>query len=230
MATPRAMLVAAVVLVGTGTGPGTATERRTLTRTAAPEQVRIRRARTPAPSMYRPPVTAPVRDPFRPPPEPWLAGNRGIEYATAPGTPVRAIGPGVVTFAGTVAGEHDVTVTHPDGLRSSYVDLAALRVTRGDRVEADQVVGVATDRLHLGVRRGDTYLDPALLWGRRVGGARVVLVPLDDRSPRIPRPPPASGADRPAPRSAATRLGRSLVAATAGVVGAVAAGVSAPRP
>src|SRR4051812_10589266 len=38
---------------------------------------------------YRPPVVAAVADPFRPPPQPWLAGNRGIEYATVPGTVVR---------------------------------------------------------------------------------------------------------------------------------------------
>ncbi|MCU1356702.1 MAG: peptidase family protein [Acidimicrobiales bacterium] len=133
------------------------------------------------PGTYRPPVSAPVADPFRPPPEPWLAGNRGIEYRTVPGTLVRAIGPGVVTFAGLVAGEVDLTIRHPDGLRSSYVDLASVRVRRGDRIDAGQVVGAATDRLHLGVRRGDTYLDPASLWGTRLAG-RVVLVP--DGRPR----------------------------------------------
>jgi murein DD-endopeptidase MepM/ murein hydrolase activator NlpD len=127
---------------------------------------------------YRPPVVAPVADPFRPPPAPWLAGNRGIEYATPPGTIVRAIGPGVVTFAGRVAGQLDVTVTHPDGLRSSYVDLAFAGVRVGDRVLGGDVVGRSTDRLHLGVRRGRTYLDPASLWGRRVRGGRVVLVPV----------------------------------------------------
>ena len=33
---------------------------------------------------YRPPVDAPVVDPFRPPAERWSAGNRGVEYATDP--------------------------------------------------------------------------------------------------------------------------------------------------
>lgn len=126
---------------------------------------------------YRPPIAAPVADPFRPPPEPWLAGNRGIEYTTPPGSPVRAIGPGIVTFAGRVAYELDVTVRHPDGLRSSYVDLATSSVRVGDRVMAGQVIGYSTDRLHLGVRRGDAYLDPASLWGQRVTGGKVILVP-----------------------------------------------------
>ena len=128
---------------------------------------------------YRPPVDAPVLDPFRPPPQPWMPGNRGIEYATVPGTPVRAIGPGTVTFAGLVAGSRIVTVTHPDGLRSSYVGLAQVRVEVGDRVAAGAVVGLAADRLHLGVRRGRTYLDPASLWGRSIEG-HVVLVDVGD--------------------------------------------------
>lgn len=131
----------------------------------------------PGSRTYRPPVSSPVADPFRPPPQPWLAGNRGIEYATPPGTQVRAIGPGVVTFAGLVAGERDVTVRHPDGLRSSYVDLATARVRLGDTVSAGQVIGLSTDRLHLGVRRGATYIDPASLWGTDVTGGRVILVP-----------------------------------------------------
>lgn len=126
---------------------------------------------------YRPPVSAPVADPFRPPPQPWMAGNRGIEYATEPGTIVRAIGPGSVSFAGTVAGRRIVTVAHPDGLRSSYVGLATVTVDRGDRVAGGDVVGRSTDRLHLGVRRGSTYLDPARLWGEPVGGGRPILVP-----------------------------------------------------
>ncbi|CAN5802543.1 hypothetical protein BH10ACT1_BH10ACT1_31850 [soil metagenome] len=137
----------------------------------------------PGPRTYRPPVVAPVVDPFRPPPQPWLPGNRGIEYATVAGSLVRAIGPGRVTFAGPVAGALFVTVTHPDGLRSSYSFLAAVRVAEGRVVAAGEVVAVAGPRLHLGVRRGDAYLDPASLWGRTVGGGQVVLVPLDGGGP-----------------------------------------------
>lgn len=145
----------------------------------------------PSGRMYQPPVDAPVTDPFRPPPEPWLAGNRGIEYATTPGTPIGAIGPGVVTFAGPVAGALYVTVTHPDGLRSSYSFLAAIRTAVGDQLTAGQTVGVAAARFHVGVRRGTTYLDPASLWGQRVTGGRVVLVPLDGGPGAVdPRPAP----------------------------------------
>jgi murein DD-endopeptidase MepM/ murein hydrolase activator NlpD len=148
-----------------------------------PERIAGRHA---IPPTFQPPVDGQVVDPFRPPPEPWMAGNRGIEYATVAGTPVRAIGPGVVAFAGPVAGRLVVTVRHPDGLRSSYTGLATIEVRTGARVKSGEAVGRAADRLHLGVRRGTTYLDPASLWGRPVGGGRVVLVP--DRPGRPPDP------------------------------------------
>jgi len=130
-------------------------------------------------ALYRPPVDAPVVDPFRPPDEPWLAGNRGLEYETAPGTPVRAIGPGLVVFAGPVARQLFVTVLHGDGIRSSYSYLASIGVAVGDRVRGGQVVGITgTANLHLGARVGSTYIDPASLFGTPVGKASVFLVPL----------------------------------------------------
>ncbi len=139
------------------------------------------------PRPYLPPVEAPVTDPFRPPPTPYAAGNRGLEYATVSGTPVRAAAAGVVTFAGSVAGGLHVTVAHPDGIRTSYSFLASIAVRRGATVGQGQVLGRSGRRLHLGARRGDTYLDPASLWGSR-GPPRVALVPLDGAGPT--RPPP----------------------------------------
>lgn len=164
---------------------------------AATAPCRRSRNGRPGPRTYRPPVRAPVSDPFRPPPQPWLPGNRGLEYRTVPGTLVRAIGPGRVSFAGPVAGALYVTVSHPDGLRSSYSWLAAVRVGRGAPVRAGAVVGVAADRLHLGVRRGRRYLDPASLWGCLVAGGRVHLVPLDGGGPVGPPGPGRLGAVRP---------------------------------
>lgn len=137
--------------------------------------------------LYTPPVSAPVADPFRPPPRPWLPGNRGIEYATSPGTPVRAAGRGRVTFAGPVAGALHVTVTHPDGIRTSYSYLASVAVVAGAAVARGQVLGTAGARLHVGARRGDTYIDPASLWGA-VGPPWVRLAPLDG-APGRSRPP-----------------------------------------
>ena len=113
---------------------------------------------------YQPPVDAPVIDGFALPNGPYGAGNRGLEYATVPGTPVRAIGDGLVVFAGPVAGNRAVTVLHPDGLRSSYSYLAEILVSTGDHVTIGQTLGRAGERLHLGVRWGGTYLDPAELF------------------------------------------------------------------
>ncbi|MET0883568.1 MAG: M23 family metallopeptidase [Acidimicrobiales bacterium] len=144
------------------------------------------------PAIYRPPVDAPVVDGFRLPNGPFGAGNRGLEYDTVPGQVVRAIGDGLVVFAGPVAGIRYVTVLHPDGLRSSYGYLADLLVAAGERIVIGQVVGTAGDRLHLGVRSGGTYLDPAALFTT----AGVHLVPVESRSPHASGYGTASSATR----------------------------------
>ena len=152
-----------------------------------------------------------MADPFRPPPEPWLPGNRGIEYRTEVGEPIHAIGSGIVAFAGLVAGRSIVTIDHPDGLRSSYVGLAGFAVGRGSAIEAGEVVGLASEHFHLGVRRGDRYLDPASLWGTRVGAGRVVLVP--DGTEAGPTP-----GQRAAPRSGVARA-RARVGLLSAILG-----------
>lgn len=131
------------------------------------------------PVRYRPPVVAPIVDPFRPPTTPYGPGNRGIEYATTPGTPVQAAADGLVVFAGAVAGGLHVTVRHADGIRTTYSFLATIRVRQGQGVRGGDVVGLAGATLHIGARRGDTYIDPASLWGRVVAPPEVHLVPLD---------------------------------------------------
>jgi len=138
-------------------------------------------ASAPAPVSYRPPVDAPVVDPFRPPPKPWEAGNRGLEYATDQGTPVAAAGDGEVVFSGAVAGGLHVVVLHADGIRTSYSFLRSVAVHRGDRVRQGQPVGSAGDRVHFGARAGDAYVDPALLFG--AGPPEVHLVPDELRRP-----------------------------------------------
>ncbi len=146
--------------------------------------------------VYRPPLSAEVIDPFRPPDQPWLAGNRGLEYGTTAGTAVAAIGSGLVVFAGPVAGQLYVTVLHGDGIRSSYSYLSSLAVSVGDRVFGGQVVGVTSDvPFHLGARVGDTYIDPASLFGTEVGVAAVFLVPTGAA------PPVPSGGTRTSARS-----------------------------
>jgi murein DD-endopeptidase MepM/ murein hydrolase activator NlpD len=135
----------------------------------------------PAPVVsYVPPVDAPVVDPFRPPAGPYGAGNRGIEYDTARGDPVRASAAGTVAFAGPVAGALHVTVLHADGVRTSYSFLAGVEVVRGQRVDQGDRLGAAAERLHLGARFGDHYLDPAALFAGAAGTVGdVELLPLE---------------------------------------------------
>jgi hypothetical protein len=126
---------------------------------------------------FAPPVHAPVADPYRPPVGPYDAGNRGIDYATIPGTLVGAAGAGVVQFAGEIAGQLYVTILHEGGVRTSYSYLAAITVVVGQPVQLGQTIGVAGPDLQVGARIGRTYIDPAGLWG---GPPHVFLVPLAD--------------------------------------------------
>jgi hypothetical protein len=135
------------------------------------------------PPTHQPPVDARVVDPFRPPERPFGAGNRGLEYGTAPGSVVQATADGVVTFAGLVAASRHVTVLHDDGLRTSYSFLDRVDVVVGQRVRQGDALGTTLGHLHLGARQGDAYLDPASLFGP--DRPQVRLVPFDE--------PPGSG-------------------------------------
>jgi hypothetical protein len=126
---------------------------------------------------YVPPVAAPVVDPFRPPGTAYGPGNRGLEYATAEGDDVRASATGTVQFAGQVAGTLHVTLGHADGVRTSYSFLDSIEVALGQRVARGDLVGRAGDRLHLGARIGDVYVDPASLFAS--GEVRVELLPFE---------------------------------------------------
>ena len=174
----------------------------------------------PDPRTYRPPVTAPVTDPFRPPAQPWRrqprAGVRHRPRDAGSGDRRRASWPS----PGRSPGRSTSPCCHPDGLRSTYSYLAVVLATVGERVEAGQVVGIAAERLHLGVRRGETYLDPRRCGARRHGG-RVALVPSRTRlggfagGPDIgpgPGTRPGSGSAAPGQDSAvASSRGRTVV-------------------
>ena len=125
-------------------------------------------------SVFRPPVEAPVADPFRPPEDRYGPGNRGIEYDTLPGQVVRAAAAGTVSFAGPVAGSLYVTVDHGGGVVSSYSFLMRMSVRTGARVDQGRVIGVAGERLHFSVRVNDDYVDPAGFIGVRRVRVRLV--------------------------------------------------------
>jgi hypothetical protein len=141
--------------------------------------------------------------------------HQGIEFNNPAGTPVRAIGPGVVVYAGAAeAGSNTVAIRHDrqlDGQHvfSTYYHNTSIAVSAGQRVEAGDVVarvgntGRATnEHLHLEVHVApspDTALivDPELrhpphtvnpqLWLRPLPGTGVVAgVVFDGAGQQIP--------------------------------------------
>jgi len=118
-----------------------------------------------------------VIDPFRPPDEPWLPGNRGIEYETRPGEVVRASADGVVTFAGSVAGSFFVTVRHDGTLVTTVGFVGSVIVSVGDLVQQGSALAVAGDSIHFTARRSGEYIDPELLYQRFAVVVRLVPGP-----------------------------------------------------
>ena len=119
------------------------------------------------------PVDGTVVRPWAPPAHRYGPGHLGVDFEAVPGTPVRAAGPGEVTFAGTVAGAQHVVITHAAGLRTSYSFLSTIAVHRGEVVRAGTVIGASGGNgdnhsaavFHFGLRSGDEYIDPMLLFG-----------------------------------------------------------------
>jgi hypothetical protein len=134
------------------------------------------------------PVDGAVVHPFEEPASVYGPGHRGADLAAPPGTPVRAANDGVVSFAGSVADTLHVTVAHAGGLRTSYSFLAGVAVRAGQEVARGDVVGTAGGTgpdhdgtvLHLGLRVGDRYVDPMLLFRPSDLTKLVHLVPADE--------------------------------------------------
>ena len=111
------------------------------------------------------PVRGSVTDVFRAPANPYAAGNRGIELATAPGSSVVAARSGTVTFAGQVAGRAYVTIQHQDGVRTTVGPVAIIGVRRGQAVATGDSIATTGSWVHISARIGESYIDPAILFG-----------------------------------------------------------------
>ena len=133
-----------------------------------------------------PPVDGPIASRFDPPVRKWGSGHRGIDFAVPAGTAVRAAAAGAVTFAGSVAGTLAVTIDHGP-FRTTYSALSSVEVSEGDYVDRGHWIGRSGSAhgepgLHLGVKDGATYLDPALFLGPADASAAIHLVPVVDTS------------------------------------------------
>ncbi|MEI7452645.1 MAG: M23 family metallopeptidase [Actinomycetes bacterium] len=120
---------------------------------------------------------------FDPPAHAWGTGHRGLDFQAQPATEVFAIGKGVVTFVGEVAGKPVIVINHPGlGLRSTYEPVIAI-VELGQEVLAGTPIGETTETgghcgghcLHLGLKGPgkNDYRDPLPL----IDHAYVVLKP-----------------------------------------------------
>ncbi|MFJ4469430.1 murein hydrolase activator EnvC family protein [Streptomyces sp. NPDC089424] len=132
----------------------------------------------------------PILRGWEPPATRYSRGHRGVDLSAPPGTPVRAVAPGRVSYAGRVAGKGVVSVeltgTGDPPLRVTYQPVHA-SVRKGDEVAAGEVIGTtetsgshcASPCLHWGLRRGEAYLDPLSLlppWLLRNGPSRLLPV------------------------------------------------------
>jgi murein DD-endopeptidase MepM/ murein hydrolase activator NlpD len=113
------------------------------------------------------PAPGPISRHFEPPPTPYSAGHRGIDFRAPVGTPVVAAAAGTVSFAGQVGGSLFVSIDHPGGLKTTYSFLSAVLVKKGQTVaQGSQIArsgpGAAGEdpNLHFGLRSGTDYLDP----------------------------------------------------------------------
>ena len=118
------------------------------------------------------PVDGAVVRPFEQPSSVYGAGHRGVDFAAAPGTPVRAANDGIVTFAGAVAGTLHVTSrTAPRcARRTRSCSRSRSTTARPSRAATSSGLSGGTDDdhagtvLHFGLRVGDRYVDPMLLF------------------------------------------------------------------
>lgn len=124
-----------------------------------------------------PPIDGPVVAHFEP--SGGYAGHWGVDIAARPGSEVKAPAPGVVTFAGRVAGMNTVTIRVGDDLRVSLSYLSSIEVSAGERVPAGAVVGRSglahgEPAVHFSTRIGATYVDPAAYLRCRSGTIRLL--------------------------------------------------------
>lgn len=141
-------------------------------------------------TVWRPPIAGPITvvRAFDPPARRWLPGHRGVDLKAKEGTPVRSAGPGVVVFAGDLAGRPVVSIEHAPGVRTTYEPVAA-GVAVGTRVRGGRTIGHVVssaahrNRLHWGLKVRGRYINPLFL----LGAARIELKPSSERLARQAR-------------------------------------------
>jgi murein DD-endopeptidase MepM/ murein hydrolase activator NlpD len=107
--------------------------------------------------------------------------HQGIDYAAPPGTPVRAVGDGVVEFAGWQNGYGNVVfLEHSKGHSTVYAHLNSIAVSRGQKISQGQHLGgvgstgwATGPHLHFEFRINGVHKDPSTQMARSGGSAPV---------------------------------------------------------
>ncbi|WP_417622931.1 peptidoglycan DD-metalloendopeptidase family protein [Parasphingorhabdus sp.] len=96
--------------------------------------------------------------------------NDGVNIGVPAGTPIRASADGVVAYSGDEIGVFGglILITHGSGWVTAYGHADKLSVTRGQKVKAGEVIGLAGDsgyvrepQLHFEIRKNRTPVDPS---------------------------------------------------------------------
>ncbi len=102
-----------------------------------------------------------------------FAVHRGVDISVPAGTEVRVMGPGQVSFAGTMSGYGKVIVVdHGRGIRTVYAHLSEIRVRKGQDLRGRPVIGLSGSsgratgpHLHFEVQHRGSAHDPVPLLG-----------------------------------------------------------------
>ncbi len=146
-------------------------------------------------------VTSGFKMRFHPILQKWRA-HLGVDYAAPTGTPVRAVGDGVVETAGAQGGYGNVVfIRHRNNHVTVYAHLSRIHVRRGQRVEQGQTIGA--------VGATGWATGPHLHYEFRINGRHENPLTVARRSEAIPVSPAA----RPAFNRMAEQARRQLAAA-----------------
>lgn len=170
--------------------------------------------------------------------------HRGLDFEAAGGDSVLAACDGIVTFVGEVPADgggrtRAVTIRSADGLLLCVSPLAATRVSRGQHVSVGDAIGDLAGsgdgswsgtHVHLSVREGDTYINPASLFAD-VAAPATIGAPTTAAAP-MPGDPRSAGQVTATGATSSTRTGASVrgvgsSAVAAGAPFASSAGVTA---
>jgi len=131
-------------------------------------------------------------------------GHQGLDIACASGAAVRSAGDGTVDWVGEVPRGRCVSISHPGGVRTVYLDLDRIDVCRGTRVAAGQTIGTVLGgrdvsspepHLHFDAYMNGVPVDPHVLFEGLSTDSFIRLIPVTAEPPGAVSASPSSKDD-----------------------------------